>query len=227
MQVERDTSNLPSIVMNPVEISFEWDSLGKQNWLLNEEEIPKSTFDINEDGSISGTTAIPILTLEKDSLTKYSVINIGNGTAKNIVFTWDDSNTQRLYNYLLSCDNKNADFCTIGEKSDVFDFGKQLVQIDKEKQSSLMYMFSNDKESYSLTFPAQYTLLIEEAITQGYMNNENNPYIYLYIKYQDIQEKTKSDLIIINISRTYFKVNDDGSGKATYKLIPAFPSDVF
>lgn len=225
MRVQRNASYNPSIVFNPVEVTFEWDKDGNESWITIDNQKVESSTQINEDGSISGTIQIPIVSL-MDSFTEYSVVNVGVGTAKNIVFHWNENNTQKLYEYLLLCSPEKSDFCVIGEMSDNFSINNTLVMTNKESKVQLMYMLPEAEETYSLLFPPQYTLLINEAIKSGGMKGDNNPYLTLKVSYQDIQGNTKSDLIIVLIKRTLLEEKPDGSGKATYQLIQAFPSDV-
>lgn len=223
MKVQRNAAYNPTIVMNPVEVSFEWDELGNETWLSKENEMVESASKINEDGSITGTIQIKII---GEVFTKYSVVNIGVGTAQNIVFKWDENNTQNLNDYLISKDSQKVDFCEIGEGSDVFTINNQLYVVNKERKTELMYMLPEAQEAYSLYFPIQYTLLINEAIKSGYMNENVNPVLVLNIAYYDIQENLRRDLIVIRIKRISYQVNEDGSGKASYQLVPAFPSEV-
>lgn len=223
MKVQRNMSYSPSIVMNPVEVSFEWDEYGNESWLTTENQKIESSTEINEDGSITGTIKVPIIGLT-EAFTKSTVINIGVGTAKNIVFKWDEENTKKLYDYLVSCNSEKEDFCVIGEESDVFTINEQLIMVDKENMIELMYMLPEAQEKYSFYFPAQYTILINEMIKSGY--NECPP-LFLHITYYDIQGKLKNDWLIIQIQRTFYYENSDASGKASYQLVPAFPSDLY
>ena len=162
------------------------------------------------------------MSIKNSSTENYSVVNIGNGIAKNVVFMWDENNTKRLNDYLLSCNQKNDEFCIIGEQSDVFTYGNGFVQINKEIPTSLMYMKTDDNP-YSLYIPQQYVCLIEKAIQQGYMDGNNNPLLFLKVNCQDIQGKTLSDYIYIKINKILYEDNEDGSGKAIYQLLPVFP----
>ena len=214
MKLQRDTSYAPSIVMNPVEVSFEWDEFGNETWLSTENDMNRN---------ITDTVSIEIL---QEVFTKYSVVNVGVGTAKNIVFKWDEDNTKNLYDYLVSCNPEMVNFCEIGENSDVFDINDRLLMVSKEGKVELMYMLPEAEETYSLYFPQQYTLLINEAIKSGYMNEYVNPFLLLNVAYHDIQGKLRQEVIIIRIKRMMYQLNEDGSGSAYYQLIPAFPSDV-
>lgn len=225
MKVQRNATYNPSIVFNPVEVSFEWDENGIETWIEKEDLEAESSTEINENGSISGTISLPIIHLI-NSYTKYSVVNIGVGTAKNIVFKWDEGNTQKLYEYLLACNPEKEGFCMIGENSDSFEIQDAVILTNKEDKVQLMYMLPEADESYEIYLPPQYTLLINEAIKSGGMRGEDNPYLVLQVSYQDVQGITKNDLMIILIKRTYFQENEDGSGKASYQLIQAFPSEV-
>jgi len=225
MKVQRNATYNPSIVFNPIEVSFEWDENGIETWIKKEDLEAESSTEINEDGSISGTISLPIIHLI-NSYTKYSVVNIGVGTAKNIVFKWDEGNTQKLYEYLLACNPQKEGFCMIGENSDSFEIQDAVILTNKEDKVQLMYMLPEASESYEIYLPPQYTLLINEAIKSGGMRGEDNPYLVLQVSYQDVQGFTKNDLMIILIKRTYFEENEDGSGKASYQLIQALPSEV-
>ncbi len=223
MKVQRNMAYSPSIVMKPVEVSFEWDEFGNETWLIKKNEAAGETCKVNEDGTITVSVRLSVL---NRVLTECSVVNIGVGTAKNIVFKWDESNTRNLNDYLVSHNPSKADFCEIGEESDVFTINDGLYMVGKECRTEMMYMLPEAGETYSLYFPLQYTLLINEAVKAGYMNETVNPYLILRVSYHDIQEKLQKDIMIIRIGCTSYQRNEDGSGKASYQLIPAFPSEV-
>ena len=198
------------------------DEYGNPSWLDDGQGV-ESTIEENEDGSISGSLQVPIIGIT-ESFMEYSVVNIGVGTAKNIVFKWDEDYTQNLCDYLISCDARKEDFCVIGEESDVFSINEHLVMTNKENMMELMYMLPEATESYSLYFPVQYTILIEEMIKNGY---NDCPPLILYITYYDLQGDLKNDVLVIRIKRTFFYESEDGSGKALYQLVPAFPSESY
>ena len=124
-KIARNMTYKPFIVMNPINITVQWNTNGFSSWLTENSNVgAPSTVDI-DDSKINMT--IPMSFLEEDTLTKYTVENIGVGTARDITFSWDNNNLSRLNKYLISVDKKYESFFKEGEKQDSFQFGDSLL----------------------------------------------------------------------------------------------------
>ena len=88
-----------------------------------------------------------------------------------------------------------------------------------ERNPRLMYMLPDATETYTLPLPMAYSILIHEIMKCASL--PKNLYIVLHIEYSDIQGKRSRDTIYISIGRTYFENDVDGSGTATYQLVPS------
>ena len=197
MRRDRDAAYRPTIVMNPIEIHFSWDSEDKEKGI---------SF---QDGIANGNTY------------EYSVVNIGVGTAKNIVFEWDTNNTSNLLNYLQIHHAGNSNFCVIGDDYDAFSYNDDNhIVISKEKPIVLMYMLPEAGEVHHISLPYQYILLIQEIAKMKQFDNSSPPSICLYVKYEDIQGKVMNDIYFITIKRMLYSENLNGDKEAICQLVP-------
>lgn len=220
-QTQRNAAYKPSIVFNPVTVSFKWNEFG--NWL----NIDNSTnVDIEiQDETLVANVKMKIHCLLK-AFTKFNIVNIGVGTAKNVVFSWSEDNLVRLQQYMDKHSMEKEKILTIGTESDVYTTNGSLVTMNKIGKNVLMLVLPNKENEYSLEIPPQYTIIINEAIRRNHLNEKVNPFLDLRIKYQDIQGITYSEVILVLIKRIMYELNEDGSGRAMYQLIPALPSEV-
>ncbi len=221
LQENRITRNMtykPFIVMNPINISVKWDSNGFSTWLTENSNVGTPGSVDADDSEIN--MKIPMSFLEEDTVTKYTVENIGVGTARDITFSWDNNNLSRLNNYLISVNKKYENFFKEGEKQDSFQIGDSLLFTNKIHDSAMMYMLSQADEPWTLYFPVQYRILIEELIKQDTFEAKDFPLVILKIDYMDIQEKKHTQFIAVRVNRMKFVENEDGSGEAMYQLTP-------
>ena len=212
----------PYIVMNPVNITFDWNSGGYQTWLMEISNVnKKSTIEQEEqNGEITGKITIPLTFLTEDNISKYSVVNIGVGTARDIVFSWDTNNLTRINDHLIEIDDKFIGFFEEGEKQDCFQIGDALLFTNKIQDSAMMYMLPEAAESWDLYFPVQYRILIEELIKHMSLKPAEFPLVILSIDCKDIQGKDYQQLIAVRVKLISYFENEDGSGGATYQLSP-------
>lgn len=225
MRMDRNAAYKPDILINPIEITFSWDENGWEDWQTFSELAIEGKNEVNSDGSITGQITFPLAFLDKEYFHSFSAANVGVGTAKDVVFTWQEHNTEKLSNFISSKNEAKAEFCT-WDQSVVFDYENCLLVMDKELPLEIMYMLPAERseDTYSVGFPAQYTILIQEAIKNDYLSYTmaENPILFLTITCDDLQEKliTKHFAIFINVE--HYSINEDGSGTATYQLIPRY-----
>lgn len=229
---DRNAAYSPDILMNPIEISFSWDQNGNVIWLPTPENSVEPTITDDEEDIYTEKDQISLHAMVSWYINKYSVVNIGVGSAKNITFSWDSGNIQRLLDCLIAYDPSKSDFCRVGNESIIFSYGdsNHFVQVSREQTTHLMYMLpqSETDDEYSIDFPLAYTILIQEIIKTGnYRNsqNDNGPYLMLTITGKDIQENIFEKNILILIKRIGYFSKEDGSGEATYQLIPSYAAD--
>ena len=217
MQKDRDAAYRPTILMNPEEYQISWNSSKEEEWLSSLPDEPHNTYEINEDGSVSGTGSIPMNIFPENELEGFTVVNVGVGVSKDIHFKWDDSNIENLSEYLSKCDPTKSEFCT-SNKSVAFSFEDRVVITDIDRDTKLMYMLADASETYTIPLPMAYSILIHEIMKTNML--EELPYIILSAEYTDIQGKAIKDYFYVTIQRTFYQTNEDGSGSATYQLNP-------
>lgn len=226
---DRALAYKPDILINPIELSFSWDQDGNESWLDSDEDSSAEKVSENETTSKTFNTKIRLQPIKDAFSMSLPISNIGVGSAKNVVFTWDSENTRRLADWLINCDDSKEGFCTIGSGSIVFGYGEDhLVQVDLEKELNLMYMLPADEteESYSIPLPDQYIILLNEIIKTGRFQNDEDdsyPFIFLRITCDDIRDKSVNDkYILLKVKKVHYIKKEDGSGEAVYQLIPAY-----
>lgn len=217
MQVERNAAYNPTILMNASDFSISWDSNGQEEWLASLSDTLNSSYEVNNDGSITGTISLPVNIFPNNGVESFTAINLGVGAAKDIYFEWDQNNLSRLSEYLTECNPSKSDFCTFGE-SVVFSFDKGLVVTDIDSSIRLMYMLPNAAETYTLPLPTAYSILIHEIMKCSTLPKDM--YIVLYAEYTDIQNNSMKDAFYVVLSRTGYESAEDNSGSAMYQLTP-------
>lgn len=218
MRKDRDAAYKPAILMNPTEFEISWNEDGEEEWFISLPGEGESSVDVDEHGEMIGTIKIPMTIFRENGLETFSVVNIGVGAARDIVFEWDENNVQNLKEYLIERDSSKADFCLEGQ-SVVFSIGDRIVMTDKPQGNRLMYMLPNAEETYILALPTAYSVLVHEIVKNAEIG-ENLPHLVLYVDYTDVQGKNMQDAFCIWIQRTFYEANPDGSGFATYQLVP-------
>lgn len=217
MQAERNAAYNPTILMNAADFSISWDSNGQEEWLASLPDTSNSSYEVNNDGSITGTISMPVNIFPNNGLESFTAINLGVGAAKDIYFEWDQNNLSRLSEYLTECNPSKSDFCTFGE-SVVFSVDKGSVVTDIDSSIRLMYMLPNAAETYTLPLPTAYSILIHEIMK--YSTLPKDMYIVLYAEYTDIQNNSMKDAFYVALSRTGYESAEDNSGSAMYQLTP-------
>ncbi len=225
MRNDRNATYKPDVLINPIEITFSWDKDGWEDWQSFSKQSVEASSEEKEDGTIVGRIRVPIVTFNGNCFNNFTAANVGVGTAKNVIFTWNEGNTKRLSDFLAVADNTKEDFCTI-DKSIVFDYHNTLLMLDKELPFRIMYMLPAERseDTYTISLPAQYTILIHEVFKSGCILNSasNDLYLLLTISYEDLQERQLKDYVMIFINQKRCILNEDGSGTATYQLVPSY-----
>ena len=229
---DRNAAYSPDILMNPIEINFSWDRDGNEVWLSVPDNRVEPTITDNKDGTYTVKDQISLQAMMSGYFNRYSVVNIGVGSAKNITFSWNSGNIQRLLDCLIACNPSKKDFCKVRDDSVTFLYSdlNHLLQVDREETTHRMYMLpeAETDDEYSIGFPLAYTILIQEIIKTGnYQNsqNDNGPYLILTITGKDIQGNIFEKNILILIKRIGYLSKEDGSGDARYQIVPSYAVD--
>ncbi|MCQ2443138.1 MAG: hypothetical protein MJ077_08555 [Oscillospiraceae bacterium] len=226
MRLDRSAAYHPDILLNPVSYSFSWDENGFESWLNTEHEVVEVSKPTYNGEEYTGTIGIHWQMLGQSSFSSLPVANIGVGAAKEVVFDWDGGNTKRLDDYLLKLKPEKEDFCDIGSAATVFMYENYMVHVDNEKPYEYMYMLPTAKEdeTNSLNIPAIYTLLVHEIMKcEDYSSTDTEPYIVVKISCKDsIGNKVEDKWVVISFVRTYYSQSPNGSGEATYQMIPLY-----
>lgn len=217
MQIERDAAYKPTILMNATNYEISWNSSGEEEWISSLPNDSNSSYEINNDGSITGTSTLSMSVFPNNGLESFVAVNIGVGAAKDVYFEWDENNISYLCEYLVERDPAKSDFCTYG-KSATFSFGDRIVVTDVDRSIRLMYMLPEATEEYTLPLPTAYTILIHEIMK--YPALPEPPHIILYAEYSDVQGKSTRDIFYVTINRKHYESTTDNSGSASYQLTP-------
>ena len=219
MRIDRDYTYIPSLIINPQQYSISLDSNGTDLWIQSQfsnEGIKASQTE--ENYIISETISLPIVLMFESNLNEMTIVNVGNGTAKNIVISWSENNIENLVHYLETHDSSQKDFCHSG-KSVSFDFDEGILIVDDPKDLRWMYMLSNSEEKYEFSLPAAYSILFREIIKTCDISSTDFPFIHFYANYDDIQGKAIKKSMIIYPQNIMPYKNSDGSGSITYQLV--------
>ena len=218
---DRNAAYRPSILINPVNYSFSWNENGSIDWidsLITNNSI-ENDMEVNSDGSISGTISIPVSFIG-DGVEQFTAVNVGVGSAKQVVFQWHESNIEKLYKYLIQCDATKEGFVNF-DKSVVFDYNGKIVGMGLPADMSLMYMLPEATEIYEIPLSTSYYLLIQEIIKAG-GRSEDIPYLLLSVTYDDIQGNEYTDIFLICTKIQLLTQTATDSGNATFQLVPLF-----
>lgn len=218
MKVERNATYKPRVLLNPTEVSFSWDSDGNEE-RTNISESTSSNFEIDENGNINGSISIPLSYLTDYKAETFDVVNLGVGNARDVVFEWHEENITKLNDFLIECDPTKKDFLKI-DKSAVFDIDGSMIMTNLPSNYRVMYMIANAQETYKLTLPMSYSILIHEIIKTG-PHDKELPFLLLTAKYFDVQDKEHMNLFLIKIEPMFFSSDETGAGEAIYQLVPA------
>lgn len=219
MRRDRDAAYRPSLLMNPVEYSVTWNDQGEEPW-LSSSDTEEESMEILEDGTIQGSITIPMTLFPDDGLEVMSVVNIGVGTAKDIVFTWDEENIELLTNQLLKINPEKQDFCLV-DQNITFLINDHIIVTDIPTPYQLMYMLPDAEQEYKLPIPTPYTILIHEILKES-NGNVSDEFIYfsLDIEYKDIQGKKFTDTWLFYVKRIFSEDDLDNENSVTYQLVP-------
>lgn len=217
MRKDRDAAYKPAVLMNAADFQIMWDTSGEENWVSSLPDKSDNSYEVNEDGSITGTYSLPVNIFPNGKLESFTTVNIGVGTARDVCFEWDEKNLLLLSDYLTACNPSKSGFCTFG-KSVAFSFDERLIVTDLAQSTRLMYMLPDATETYTLSLPMAYSIFVHEIMKCPSL--PGNLHIILYVEYFDIQGKHSKDTIDIAINRILYESKLDGSGTAAYQLTP-------
>lgn len=217
MNVERNATYKPKILLNPTQVSFSWDSEGNEE-RTDFSESANSSYEVDENGNINGTVSIPVSYLSDYKAETFDVVNLGVGNARDVVFEWQEDNLSKLNEFLIECDPSKKDFLEINQSA-VFDCNGSIIMTNLPTNYRIMYMLSDAQETYELMLPMSYSILIHEIIKSG-PHDKELPYLLLNAKYYDVQGKEHMDVFLIRIKAMLFSSDESGAGEASYQLVP-------
>lgn len=221
MRRDRDAAYRPSLMMNPVEYSVTWNDEGEEPWLSSSDtQVEEESIEVQEDGTINGSITIPMTLFPNDGLETMSVVNIGVGTAKDIVFTWNEDNIELLTNQLLKINPEKQDFCLV-DQSITFLINDHIIATNIPTPYQLMYILPDAEQECKLPIPTPYTILIHEILKEN-DGNVNDEFIYfiLDIEYKDVQGKKFTDTWLFYVKRIFSEDDLDNENSVTFQLVP-------
>lgn len=221
MRRDRDAAYRPSLLMNPVEYSVTWNDEGEEPWLSSSDtQVEEESIEAQEDGAVNGSITIPMTLFPDDGLETMSVVNIGVGTAKDIIFTWNEENIELLTDQLLKINPEKQDFCLV-DQSITFLINDHIIATNIPTPYQLMYILPDAEQEYKLPIPTPYTILIHEILKES-NGNISDEFIYfsLDIEYKDIQGKKFTDTWLFYVKRIFSEDDLDNENSVTFQLVP-------
>lgn len=218
MRADRNAAYMPTILMNPIENEISWDTNGKEEWFINLNVKSDFNTSIDEDGNVSVEFHWPMAIFPEDHFESFFAVNIGVGTAKDILFRWNPDNIDLLFDYLVKCEPAKSELLYV-DRNCGFYYDEMSIITNLPQDMGLMYMLPDAAETYTLELPMAYSILIHEIIKSSKYDKSNPPFFLLTVDYQDVQGQKKSDSFVIVINRTLYRENTNGSGNAKYQLI--------
>ena len=221
MRRDRDAAYRPSLLMNPVEYSVTWNDEGEEPWLSSSDtQVEEESIEAQEDGTVNGSITIPMTLFPDDGLETMSVVNIGVGTAKDIIFTWNEENIELLTDQLLKINPEKQDFCLV-DQSITFLINDHIIATNIPTPYQLMYILPDAEQEYKLPIPTPYTILIHEILKES-NGNISDEFIYfsLDIEYKDIQGKKFTDTWLFYVKRIFSEDDLDNENSVTFQLVP-------
>lgn len=221
MRRDRDAAYRPSLLMNPVEYSVTWNDEGEEPWLSSADtQVEEESIEAQEDGTVNGSITIPMTLFPNDGLETMSVVNIGVGTAKDIIFTWNEENIELLTDQLLKINPEKQDFCLV-DQSITFLINGHIIATNIPTPYQLMYILPDAEQEYKLPIPTPYTILIHEILKES-NGNVSDEFIYfsLDIEYKDIQGKKFTDTWLFYVKRIFSEDDLDNENSVTFQLVP-------
>lgn len=218
MKRDRDAAYRPSLLMNPIEYTITWNDKGEEEWLSSSKPQKEGSVNILEDGKVHVSLEIPVILFREDGLETISIVNVGVGAAKNIVFRWNRNNIDSLQKQLLEIDSSRKDFCSV-DKNITFTINKHIVAADMPKDYRLMYMLADAKQTYTIPIPTSYTILIHEIFKAAKEKEKDTiAHFTLEIEYTDVQGKRFSDTCFIFAKKVFSKDDLNNKNCVTYQL---------
>lgn len=200
MKDERNAAYLPDILFGNTEVAFAWDS---NDSITDTDEEMKNILSktVREDTVINDVPQLKIY-------------NIGVGTAKDIIITWNHEENM--------CQFINA----LEPYKDIeVTFEDDLVQIKRcgiergawlSDDARFDFMLNSTREYNRIQLPVPYSDLIRELYIR---NTKEFPLLSLEVTYSDVQGVIYSKNMEISVQSYFYILNPSGNGCCVYYLI--------
>lgn len=145
-----------------------------------------------------------------------NINNIGNGTAKNLKFKWNEENSVNLRNIINNYDEKKVISFDIDDNFMTYHFehvsGGFLISSSNYKRNIDYLLPQKDEKSVeTISFPIEYTIYFEAILL---LSNENidkaleNLNLYLDLEYKDIDNEIYYKTLVFKVSYEKVKRKD-------------------
>lgn len=200
MQAARNASYRPDITLGLTQVFISWDT-----------EMNRSDINSNEESD----SDFSYQSIDLSSVPSINLYNIGVGTAKDIIIRWDHQNnisklTEAFEPY------SDIQLQHISNKLHV-ENGSQCAEYGLDQNTTFDFMLNSADERYTIQFPLYYYYLYKELFIRT-PYNESFPELSLSISYTDIQNKTYSKNISVQIKPILYEADSSKSGSCHYLL---------
>lgn len=200
MQEARNASYRPDIAFSITPVSLTW---GEE--FLESDKISNGV-------SNSGSTNQHI---DLSNIPSIDLYNIGVGTAKDITISWDHHNNLSQFTEAF----QPYDDIQIRHIGNILfvEKGRQQTEYGLGLNSTFDFMLNSTDKYYTIQFPVYYFDLYKELFIRT-PYNDDFPELSLTVSYTDIQNKTYSKKITVNIKPVLYEDNGSGSGSCYFLL---------
>ncbi len=200
MQAARNASYRPDITLGLTQVFISWDT-----------EINGSNVNSNDitDSDLSHQS------IDLSNIPSINLYNIGVGTAKDIIIRWDHQNNLSKFVEVFE-PYSDIQLQHINNKLYV-ENGSQRTEYGLHQNTTFDFMLNSADEHYTIQFPLYYYNLYKELFIHT-PYNESFPEISLSISYSDIQNKTYSKNISVQIKPILYEAHSSKSGACHYLL---------
>ena len=199
MQAARNASYRPDITLGLTQVFITW------NTEITESNNPNM-------GSISTPSYQGI---DLDSVPSINLYNIGVGTAKDIIISWNHPNN--FSQFVKALEPYNDIQIQHIENNLYVETRSQHTEYGLEQNTKFDFMLSSSEEYYTIKFPIYYFNLYKELFIRTPYNT-SFPRLSLTISYTDIQNKSYSKNISVHIKPVLYEVTELSNGSCHFLL---------
>ncbi len=200
MQAARNASYRPDITLGLTQVVISWDAATNGSDITSNE---------------ASHSAPAYQSIDLSSIPSINLYNIGVGTAKDIIIRWDHQNN--LSKFIEAFEPySDIQLQHINNKLYV-ENGSQRTEYGLHQNTTFDFMLNSADEHYTIQFPLYYYNLYKELFVRM-PYNESFPKLSLSVSCSDIQNKTYSKNISVQIKPILYETDSSKSGSCHYLL---------